>query len=82
MIGSHSRAARRMAGGGTDAPEILLHGAPSDLASSFDRSMRPARCIPRVPVAEIRWKVAFGGSILTGGNPNGECRINGEHFKP
>jgi hypothetical protein len=71
-----------MAGGGSDAPENLLHGAPSGLASSIDRSMRPARCIPRGPVAEIRWKVAFGGRILTGGNPNGECRVTGEHVKP
>ncbi len=75
MIGGHSRTAWRIAGGGTGAPENALNGAPRGLASSFDCSMRPARCIPRGPVAEIPWKVAFGGRILTGGKPNGECRM-------
>ena len=76
MIGGHSRTARRIAGGGTGAPENALNDAANDWASSLGRSSRPPHRIPRGPEAEIAWRVAFNGRSLTGGKPNGECRFN------
>ncbi len=69
------RTARRIAGGGTGAPENALSDAQNGLASSLGCSTRPARCIPRGPVSEIAWNAAFRGRILMEGKPNGECRI-------
>ena len=42
----------------------------------FGRAIRPARSTTRGSEAEIAWKVAFGCFSLTGGKPNGECRVN------
>ncbi len=42
----------------------------------FGRAIRPARSTTRGSEAEIAWKVAFGCFSLTGGKPNGECRLN------
>jgi hypothetical protein len=75
MIGGDSRTARRIAGGGTGAPENALSDAQKGMASSLACSTRPARCIQRGPVAEISWKAVFSGRTLTGGKPNGKCRI-------
>ena len=44
-------------------------------------STRPALCIQRGPVAEISWKAVFSGRTLTGGKPNGECRLEKEKVK-
>ena len=41
----------------------------------FGRAIRPARSTTRGSEAEIAWKVAFGCFSLTGGKPNGECRL-------
>jgi hypothetical protein len=41
----------------------------------FDRNLRPAYSIPREPEAEVTWKVTFSCNTLTGGKPNGECRL-------
>ena len=41
----------------------------------FGRAIRPARSTTRGSEAEIAWKVAFGCFSLTGGKPNGECRV-------
>ena len=42
----------------------------------FGRAIRPARSTTRGSEAEIAWKVAFGCFSLTGGKPNGECRLS------
>ena len=41
----------------------------------FGRAIRPARSTTRGSEAEIAWNVAFGCFSLTGGKPNGECRV-------
>ena len=48
------------------------HAMPIDM---FGRAIRPARSTTRGSEAEIAWKVAFGCFSLTGGKPNGECRV-------
>ena len=52
----------------------------------FGRAIRPARSTTRGSEAEIAWKVAFGCFSLTGGKPNGECRVTfyalGQHEPP
>ena len=46
----------------------------------FGRAIRPARSTTRGSEAEIAWNVAFGCFSLTGGKPNGECRLR--HSSP
>ncbi len=46
MIGGESRTARRIAGGGTGAPENALSDAQNGLVSSLGRTSRPPRRIP------------------------------------
>ena len=41
----------------------------------FGRAIRPARSTTRGPETEIAWNVAFGCFSVTGGKPNGECRL-------
>ena len=43
-------------------------------------SSDPARSTTRGSEAEIAWKVAFGCFSLTGGKPNGECRLIKPHL--
>jgi GT2 family glycosyltransferase len=76
MIGGDSSTARRIAGGGTGAPENALSDAQNGLASSLGCSTRPARSFAGEPETEIAWKVAFRRCRLTGGKPNGEYRMS------
>jgi hypothetical protein len=41
----------------------------------FGRTLRSASSIPPGSDADIAWKVAFRGRTLSGGKPNGECRL-------
>jgi hypothetical protein len=46
----------------------------------FGRAIRPARSTTRGPETEIAWKAAFGCFSVTGGKPNGECRLRRHHI--
>ena len=48
----------------------------------FGRAIRPARSTTRGSEAEIAWNVAFGCFSLTGGKPNGECRLKIKVLRP
>ena len=62
-----------------DAAAFLIERKSNGLLSGriglFGRAIRPARSTTRGSEAEIAWNVAFGCFSLTGGKPNGECRV-------
>ena len=53
----------------------MTRNPPRSAKSNAGRAIRPARSTTRGSEAEIAWKVAFGCFSLTGGKPNGECRL-------
>jgi hypothetical protein len=81
MISGDITTARRIAGVGTGVPETGRNDASSGWSGLLGRSSRPARSIPREPDAEIAWNIAFSGHTLTGGKPNGECRLTVGEYK-
>jgi hypothetical protein len=75
MIGGRSRTARRIAGGGTGAPENGRNDAANGWASPLGRSSRPARSVQHEPRPTIALQTPFAAPILVEGTPNGECRL-------
>ena len=59
----------------TEYRRYLGNAGLSGRIGLFGRAIRPARSTTRGSEAEIAWKAAFGCFSLTGGKPNGECRM-------
>ena len=75
MTRNPPRSAKSNAGDRKDVSENASRDALSGRIGLFGRAIRPARSTTRGSEAEIAWKVAFGCFSLTGGKPNGECRL-------
>ena len=76
MTRNPPRSAKSNAGDRKGVSENASRDALSGRIGLFGRAIRPARSTTRGSEAEIAWKVAFGCFSLTGGKPNGECRLN------
>ncbi len=76
MTRNPPRSAKFNAGDRKGVSENVSKDALNDRIRLFGRTIRPARSTTRGPEAEIAWNVAFGCFSVTGGKPNGECRIN------
>ena len=76
MTRNPPRSAKSNAGDRKGVSENASRDALSGRIGLFGRAIRPARSTTRGSEAEIAWKVAFGCFSLTGGKPNGECRVN------
>ena len=75
MTRNPPRSAKSNAGDRKGVSENASRDALSGRIGLFGRAIRPARSTTRGSEAEIAWKVAFGCFSLTGGKPNGECRL-------
>ena len=75
MTRNPPRSAKSNAGDRKGVSENASRDALSGRIGLFGRAIRPARSTTRGSEAEIAWNVAFGCFSLTGGKPNGECRI-------
>ncbi len=76
MTRNPPRSAKSNAGDRKGVSENASRDALSGRIGLFGRAIRPARSTTRGSEAEIAWKVAFGCFSLTGGKPNGECRVS------
>ena len=75
MTRNPPRSAKSNAGDRKGVSENASRDALSGRIGLFGRAIRPARSTTRGSEAEIAWKAAFGCFSLTGGKPNGECRM-------
>ena len=75
MTRNPPRSAKSNAGDRKGVSENASRDALSGRIGLFGRAIRPARSTTRGSEAGIAWKVAFGCFSLTGGKPNGECRM-------